>query len=284
MYLGDDGNIDCSLTRAGYLAPGVPGHGARHGARAQAVRQAAVEGRRDAGGASSPTDGFVLSASLARGLNGEVNGRGGAGGPMRRSPRPSRRTASPAAATGRPAIASSSPISARRLTAIATDGPDAFYTGWIADRIAEDMATQRRPHHQGRSRGVPGEGARADQGHVPRLRDHLDAAAELGRRRARRDAQHARGARDSEEAARLRRSVAPRHRGACGARISIARAILGDPDFGEVPVARLISKPHAAALAKTIDPTKASSSVELGQDIVTVTSARRSRTRRRTSR
>ena len=26
------------------------------------------------------------------------------------------------------------------LRAIATDGPDAFYKGWIADRIADDMA------------------------------------------------------------------------------------------------------------------------------------------------
>src|SRR5205085_11385936 len=28
---------------------------------------------------------------------------------------------------------------ARSLEAIATDGPDAFYKGWIADRIADDM-------------------------------------------------------------------------------------------------------------------------------------------------
>jgi len=44
---------------------------------------------------------------------------------------------------------------------------------------------------------------------------------------------------------------------------------LGDPDFVEVPVARLTSKAHASELIKTIDRTRASSSVELGKDIVT---------------
>lgn len=45
---------------------------------------------------------------------------------------------------------------------------------------------------------------------------------------------------------------------------------LGDPDFTDVPVARLTSKDHARTLARTIDRTKASSSIELGKDIVTV--------------
>jgi gamma-glutamyltranspeptidase / glutathione hydrolase len=44
---------------------------------------------------------------------------------------------------------------------------------------------------------------------------------------------------------------------------------LGDPDFVEVPLARLLSKEYARTLAATIDPAKASSSVELGKDIVT---------------
>jgi len=46
---------------------------------------------------------------------------------------------------------------------------------------------------------------------------------------------------------------------------------LGDPDFVEVPVATLTSKEHARKVAESIDPAKASSSVELGKDIVTVT-------------
>ena len=44
---------------------------------------------------------------------------------------------------------------------------------------------------------------------------------------------------------------------------------LGDPDFAQVPVARLLSKEYARTVAATIDPAKASSSVELGKDIVT---------------
>jgi gamma-glutamyltranspeptidase / glutathione hydrolase len=39
----------------------------------------------------------------------------------------------------------------------------------------------------------------------------------------------------------------------------------------DVPVAKLIAKPHARELIKTIDPRKASSSAELGKDIVTIT-------------
>jgi gamma-glutamyltranspeptidase/glutathione hydrolase len=45
---------------------------------------------------------------------------------------------------------------------------------------------------------------------------------------------------------------------------------LGDPDFTDVPVAKLTAKTHARALIETIDTAKASSSVELGKDIVTV--------------
>src|SRR5205823_5875027 len=48
------------------------------------------------------------------------------------------------------------------------------------------------------------------------------------------------------------------------------RAIfLGDPDFADIPVSKLISKDYAKTLAAGIDPDKASSSVELGKDIVT---------------
>ncbi len=75
-----------------------------------------------------------MSASLARGLNGALMGN------MRRFP-------ASVAAYGKPGggmWAAGDRIVltdlAKTLTAIATDGPDAFYTGWIADRIAEDMA------------------------------------------------------------------------------------------------------------------------------------------------
>jgi len=48
---------------------------------------------------------------------------------------------------------------------------------------------------------------------------------------------------------------------------------LGDQDFVQVPVDKLTSKSHARDLIKTINPKHASSSVELGKDIVTVTQA-----------
>jgi gamma-glutamyltranspeptidase/glutathione hydrolase len=44
---------------------------------------------------------------------------------------------------------------------------------------------------------------------------------------------------------------------------------LGDPDFVKMPIARLTSKTYAKSLAASIDPSHASSSVELGHDIVT---------------
>ena len=74
MYLGADGNIDGSLTRAGLSRAGRPGLGSRPGDGAQEVRQAAVEGRRDAGRRCLPSRASSMSASLARGLNREVQG------------------------------------------------------------------------------------------------------------------------------------------------------------------------------------------------------------------
>jgi gamma-glutamyltranspeptidase/glutathione hydrolase len=44
---------------------------------------------------------------------------------------------------------------------------------------------------------------------------------------------------------------------------------LGDPDFVKMPLAHLTSAKYAATLAAGIDPTKATSSVEIGKDIVT---------------
>ena len=48
MYVGKDGKVDRSLTRAGYLAPGVPGSVRGLAMAHGEVRQTAVEGRRDA--------------------------------------------------------------------------------------------------------------------------------------------------------------------------------------------------------------------------------------------
>src|SRR5436853_7244888 len=45
---------------------------------------------------------------------------------------------------------------------------------------------------------------------------------------------------------------------------------LGDPDFVQMPLAKLMSKEYAKTLAASINSNKASSSIELGKDIVTV--------------
>jgi gamma-glutamyltranspeptidase/glutathione hydrolase len=46
---------------------------------------------------------------------------------------------------------------------------------------------------------------------------------------------------------------------------------LGDPDFVQMPLAKLMSKDYAKTLAASIDPAKASSSAELGKDILSAT-------------
>ena len=48
---------------------------------------------------------------------------------------------------------------------------------------------------------------------------------------------------------------------------------VGDPDFVKVPVEMLTSKEHARKVGGLDRPTKATSSVELGKDIVTVPAA-----------
>ena len=81
----------------------------------------------------------------------------------------------------------------KSLRAIATDGPDAFYKGWIADRIAEDMAANGGLITKEDLAAYEAKERAPRQGHVPRLRHRLDGAAQLRRRRADRDAEHARG-------------------------------------------------------------------------------------------
>src|SRR5678816_4794866 len=78
MYLGKDGNIDISLTNAGYLAPGVPG----------TVRGLALAHKRFGKlswkdvvtpAADLAKNGFSMAESLARSLNGEISGSTGRG-------------------------------------------------------------------------------------------------------------------------------------------------------------------------------------------------------------
>src|SRR5690242_11136577 len=132
MYLAADGSIDRSLTRAGWLAPGVPGtvRGLAMAHRkfgklpwADVVRPAA----------RLASQGFPLSKDLASSLNSAVE--------KFMAPFPAS-----VAAYGKPGGGRWSagdtirlPDLGRTLEAIAASGPDAFYSGWIADSIASQM-------------------------------------------------------------------------------------------------------------------------------------------------
>jgi gamma-glutamyltranspeptidase/glutathione hydrolase len=261
MYLGADGEIDRSLTASGYLAPGVPG----------TVRGMELAHKRFGKlpwkdvvlpAAELAGRGFAMSASLARGLNNALRGN------MRRFP-------ASVAAYGKPGggmWAAGDKIVladlAKSLTAIATEGPDAFYTGWIADRIAEDMAehgglitkadlaayaAKERTPVRGTFLGYeiismppPSSGGTA-------LVEMLNMLEDLDIQKT---------PRGSVQAIHLIAEVMRR------GFLDRARH-LGDADFVDVPVARLTSKAHAKTAIRDIDRKRASSSAELGKDIVT---------------
>ena len=130
----------------------------------------------------------------------------------------------------------------RTLRAIATDGPDAFYKGWIADRIAEDMKANGGLITKEDLAAYQAKRTAARARHVSRLRHHLDAAAQLRRRGADRDAQHPRAAEpEADEGPADRPALHLQAEAMRRAYLDRAR-FLGDPDFGEIPVARLTSK------------------------------------------
>ncbi len=263
MYLDAQGNINRSLTAAGYLAPGVPG----------TVRGLALAHSRFGKlpwrdvvmpSADLARNGFRVSASLASGLNREV------AGPMKPFPGSIAAYGRP---DGKPWQAGDTIVLgdlAKVLTAIATDGPDAFYTGWVADTIDKAMAAngglitkadlaayqaKERPVVRGTFLGYeivsmppPSSGGTA----LIEMLNMLEALEIQKLPRLSADAVHI-------TAEARRRAFLDRAR------------FLGDPDFVDVPVSRLISKPYAEELARGINRAKASSSAELGKDIITPT-------------
>jgi gamma-glutamyltranspeptidase/glutathione hydrolase len=270
MYMRN-GKVDISLTNEGYLAPGVPG----------TVRGLALAHKRFGSlpwkdlvmpAVQLADDGFVMSAALARGLNsqlfpGERNGQP-SGGVMAKYP-------ASVAAYGKPgggqwAAGDRLVLKdlAATLRAIATDGPDAFYKGWIADRIAEDMAAhgglitkadlasyeaKERAPLKGTFHGydivsmAPPSSGGVALIEMLNILEGFDVKS-LGAGSA--------AARHLEIEA-MRRAYLDRAR------------FLGDPDFVQIPIERLLSKEHAKELRSTIDLAKASSSAELGKDILT---------------
>lgn len=261
MYIGKDGKIDRSRTNSGYLAPGVPGSvrglDAAHKKFGKLPWKDLV-----LPGVNLAEQGFAVSAALARSLNTELSRS------MAKFP-PS------VAVYGKPGGGQWNAGDrlvltdlGRTLRAIATDGADVFYKGWIADRIAEDMAANggliskadlaayeariRTPvrgtyrGHEVISMPPPSSGGIA----LVEMLNILEPLELKSKGLLTAPALHL-------QIEAMRRAYLDRAR------------FLGDPDFSSVPVARLTSKEHARAVAASISPDKASSSVDLGKDIVT---------------
>ena len=264
MYLDSTGHINRSLTATGYLAPGVPG----------TVRGLALAHRRFGKlpwrdvvlpAAQLASRGFVLDSGLARSLAREV---AQAMKPYAASVAAYSKRDGSAWQPGDTLVLSDL---GRTLDAIATRGADVFYTGWIADSIAADMqrngglitrkdlaayrARERAPI-RGRYHGYdivtmppPSSGGVA-MVEMLNILSHFDLEKE-GR----------------WSPATLHLLIEAMRR----AYVDRAR-YLGDPDFVKMPLTRLTSASYAATLASQIDRTHATSSVELGKDIVTPSS------------
>jgi gamma-glutamyltranspeptidase/glutathione hydrolase len=260
MYMRD-GKVVSALTSAGHLAPGVPGS-----VRGMAMAHKKF-GRLPWKDVVMPAvqladEGFAMSPALARGLNTQLSGA------MGRFPASVAAYGKPGGGTWAGGDRLVLKDLARTLRAIADDGPDAFYKGWIADRIADDMAAnggiitredlaayeaKERAPVRGTFRGhdivsmaPPSSGGVA----LIEMLNVIEAFDLKAKGFTSADAKHI-------QIEAMRRAYLDRARH------------LGDPDFGDIPIARLLSKEHARTVAATIDPAKASSSVELGKDIVT---------------
>lgn len=262
MFLDDDANIDASRLEAGYLAVGVPGTvrglALAHARLGRLAWQRLVEPA-----ARLAREGFPISAALATALNQEV------AGPMRPFSGSLAAYGKPDGTPWRAGDRLVLPDMAETLAAIATDGPDAFYTGRIAGLIADAMAdhgglvtredlagyaAKERPPVTGRYLGhdVISMGPPSSGGTV--LLAMLGMAETLGLEQL---------PRLSPEAIHLAAEIRRR------AYLDRAR-FLGDPDFTDVPAARLASPSHARSLIATIDRHRATPSLEIGRDLVTM--------------
>jgi gamma-glutamyltranspeptidase / glutathione hydrolase len=261
MYLDSTGKIARQLTATGYLAPGVPGT-VRGLAMAHSrfgklpwkdVVMPAVE---------LAEKGFPLSDALARSLNREVSGA------MAKYPASVKAYGKPGGGQWTAGETIVLTDLGRTLRAIATKGPNAFYTGWIADSIAASMAAngglisrkdlaayqaKARAPITGNYRGYsfitmpPPSSGGAAMVEMLNILENFDLPKY--------------GALSAQsihyEVEAMRRAYLDRAR------------YLGDPDFVKnMPLSRLTSKSYAKTLAQGIDPNHASSSAELGKDIL----------------
>jgi gamma-glutamyltranspeptidase/glutathione hydrolase len=265
MYLDEKGGIARGLTSAGYLAPGVPGS-VRGLAMAHSKfgklpwKDVVMPGVRLA------EQGFTMSPALARGLNREVAGA------MATFPASVAAYGKPGGGEWKEGDRLVLKDLGRTLRSIATDGADAFYTGWIADAIADDMkangglitkedlakyeAKERAPL-RGTYKGFDIVSMPPVSSGGVALIEMLNILEPMNLK--------SKGLLTAEalhlQIEAMRRAYLDRARH------------LGDPDFVKVPVDTLISKEHARKVAATIDTARATSSVELGKDVVSVTTA-----------
>ena len=263
MYLNAEGKIDRSLTASGYLAPGVPGtvrglelaHKTYGRLKWIDVVMPAVR---------LAEDGFITSPSLASSLNSQLSGT------MGKFPASVEAYGKPGGAKWAGGDRIVLADLGRTLRAIAAGGADAFYKGWIADRIAEDMAANGglisredlaayqpkvRTPVKGKYRGYEIISMAPPSSGGIGLIEMLNILENFDLKKY---------GRHSPETLHFMIEAMRR------AYLDRARH-LGDPDFTTVPVKNLTSKSYAKKLAGTIDPARVSGSVELGKDIVTVT-------------
>jgi gamma-glutamyltranspeptidase / glutathione hydrolase len=262
MYLDSAGKIVRQRTATGYLAPGVPG----------TVRGLALAHQRFGKLAWKDVvmpavdlaeKGFPISEGLARSLNREISGQ------MAKYPASVAAYGKPGGGQWAAGDLLELPDLARALRAIAVDGPNAFYTGWIADSVAASMAANGgliskkdlaqyqakvRAPIRGSYKGYELIGMPPPSSGGVTMVEMLNILEQFDL--AKYGPQSPQALHLTIEA--MRRGYLDRAR------------YLGDPDFvKDMPLDRLMSKSYAKTLAQSIDPNRASSSVELGRDIVT---------------
>ncbi len=261
MYLNTAGEIDRSLTAAGYLAPGVPG--TVRGLEMAHKKFGKLPWRDVVMPAVTLAEqGFAISASLARGLNSEVAGR------MAQFPASIAAYAKPGGGQWAQGDRLVLADLGRTLRAIATVGPDVFYTGWIADSIAADMkanggliSREDLAAYQAKMR-VPVKGTFRGYEIVSMPPPSSGGVAIVQALNILENFDLQSMGRESPQAMHLMIETMRR--------VYLDRArFLGDPDFVAVPVDRLTSKPYAKTLAAGIDRARATPSTTIGSDIVT---------------
>jgi len=260
MYLDAQGKIDRKLTSEGYLAPGVPG--TVRGLELAHKRFGKLPWKEVVSPAVQlAEEGFAMSKSLANDLNRQLSGV------MGKYPSSVEAYGKPGGGTWAPGDRIVQKDLAKSLRAIADEGARVFYRGWIAGCIAEDMkangglitkedlaaykAVVRTPV-TGRFRGYEIISMPPPSSGGVGLIEMLNILENFDLKKS---------GRFSPETLHLMIEAMRR------AYLDRAR-YLGDTGFVKVPVARLTSKEYAKTLAATIDRTKATSSVELGKDIV----------------